>query len=81
MEFACNNGYQASIGMTLFEALYGRPCRSPMCWTDVREVTWEREFGVCARYPDLFSYLVRLSNFEDEISLSGGGCKGSNFFL
>ena len=24
--------------MVLFEALYGRPCRSPVCWTDVREV-------------------------------------------
>ncbi|XP_057493150.1 uncharacterized protein LOC130778637 [Actinidia eriantha] len=29
--------YQASIGMAPFEALYGRPCRSPVCWTDVGE--------------------------------------------
>ncbi|KAK9119098.1 hypothetical protein Scep_017191 [Stephania cephalantha] len=28
-EFAYNNSYQASIGMAPFEALYGRPCRSP----------------------------------------------------
>lgn len=34
-EFAYNNSYQASIGMTPFEALYGRPCRSPICWTEV----------------------------------------------
>ncbi|KAK9125892.1 hypothetical protein Scep_014738 [Stephania cephalantha] len=31
-EFAYNNNYQASIGMPPFEALYGRPCRSPACW-------------------------------------------------
>ena len=37
VEFAYNNNYQASIGMTPFEALYGRPCRSPLCWTEVGE--------------------------------------------
>ena len=30
MEFAYNNSYQCSIGMTLFEALYGRKCRTPV---------------------------------------------------
>ena len=25
--------------MTPFEALYGRPCRSPVCWIDVGEAT------------------------------------------
>ncbi|XP_057485864.1 uncharacterized protein LOC130772142 [Actinidia eriantha] len=37
VEFAYNNSYQASIGMAPFEALYGRPCKSPVCWTDVGE--------------------------------------------
>ena len=37
MEFAYNNSYQASIQMALYEALYGRPCRSPLCWTEVGE--------------------------------------------
>nr|CAN79605.1 hypothetical protein VITISV_011118 [Vitis vinifera] len=36
-EFAYNNDFQASIGMTPFEALYGRRCRSPVCWDDVGE--------------------------------------------
>ncbi|RVW26904.1 Transposon Tf2-12 polyprotein [Vitis vinifera] len=27
--------FQASIGMAPFEALYGRKCRSPICWNDV----------------------------------------------
>ena len=31
VEFAYNNSYQASIQMTPYEALYGRPCRSPIC--------------------------------------------------
>lgn len=30
-EFAYNNSFQASIDMTLFEAIYGRPCISPVC--------------------------------------------------
>ena len=37
VEFAYNNSYQASIQMAPYEALYGRPCRSPLCWTDVGE--------------------------------------------
>ena len=37
MEFAYNNSYQASIQITLYEALYGRPCQSPGCWTEVGE--------------------------------------------
>ena len=37
MEFAYNNSYQVSIQMAPYEALYGRPCRSPVCWTEVGE--------------------------------------------
>ena len=37
VEFAYNNSYQASIQMAPYEALYGRPCRSPLCWTKVGE--------------------------------------------
>ena len=37
MEFAYNNNYQVSIQMAPYEALYGRPCRSPVCWTEVGE--------------------------------------------
>ena len=35
VEFAYNNSYHSSIGMAPFEALYGRPCRSPLCWAEV----------------------------------------------
>ena len=37
VEFAYNNSYQESIHMAPYEALYGRPCRSPICWTEVGE--------------------------------------------
>ena len=37
MEFAYNNSYQASIGMAPYEALYGRKCRTPVCWDEVGE--------------------------------------------
>ena len=37
VEFAYNNSYQASIQMAAYETLYGRPCRSPLCWTKVEE--------------------------------------------
>ena len=37
MEFAYNNRYQASIEMAPFEALYGRKCRTPVCWDEVGE--------------------------------------------
>ncbi|KAD6796243.1 hypothetical protein E3N88_07139 [Mikania micrantha] len=35
IEFSYNNSYNSSIGCAPFEALYGRKCRSPICWTDV----------------------------------------------
>ena len=37
IEFAYNNSYHASIGMPPYEALYGRRCRSPLCWDEVGE--------------------------------------------
>ena len=37
MEFAYNNNYQASIETAPFEALYGRKCRTPVCWDEVGE--------------------------------------------
>jgi len=37
VEFSYNNSYHASIGMPPYEALYGRKCRSPVCWDEVGE--------------------------------------------
>ncbi|KAD3639965.1 hypothetical protein E3N88_29188 [Mikania micrantha] len=34
IEFSYNNSYHTSIQCAPFEALYGRKCRSPVCWTE-----------------------------------------------
>ncbi|GKE44466.1 putative reverse transcriptase domain-containing protein [Tanacetum coccineum] len=35
IEFSYKNSYHANIKAAPFEALYGRKCRSPVCWTEV----------------------------------------------
>ncbi|CAN6725518.1 unnamed protein product [Malus baccata var. baccata] len=35
IEFAYNNSFHSSIGMSPFKALYGKPCRTPLCWSEV----------------------------------------------
>nr|GEY54040.1 putative reverse transcriptase domain-containing protein [Tanacetum cinerariifolium] len=37
VEFSYNNSYHPSIKAVPFEALYGRKCHSPICWTKVGE--------------------------------------------
>jgi hypothetical protein len=44
-EFSYNNGYQASLKMAPFEALYGRKCWAPFMWSEVGERTF---FGPAA---------------------------------
>lgn len=39
VEFSSNNGYQASLQMLPFEALYRRKCRTPLMWSRVGERT------------------------------------------
>ncbi|GJS93192.1 putative reverse transcriptase domain-containing protein [Tanacetum coccineum] len=36
-EFSYNNSYHASIKAVPYEAMYGRKCRSPVCWAKVGE--------------------------------------------
>ncbi|GKF39255.1 putative reverse transcriptase domain-containing protein [Tanacetum coccineum] len=38
VEFSYNNSYHASIKAAPFMALYGRKCRSPVCWVEVGQV-------------------------------------------
>jgi hypothetical protein len=35
MEFTYNNSYHATVGMAPYKALYGRKCRTLLCWEEV----------------------------------------------
>nr|GEU36862.1 putative reverse transcriptase domain-containing protein [Tanacetum cinerariifolium] len=37
VEFSYNNSYHSSVRCAPFEALYGRKCRSPILWAEVRD--------------------------------------------
>nr|GEX70807.1 hypothetical protein [Tanacetum cinerariifolium] len=37
VEFSYNNSYHVSIKAAPYEALYGRKCRSPVCWSEVED--------------------------------------------
>ena len=37
IEFVYNNSFQSSIGMAPYEALYGKKCRTPLCWIELSE--------------------------------------------
>ena len=37
IEFTYNNSFHSSIGMAPYEALYGRRCRTPLCWMEPGE--------------------------------------------
>ncbi|GJW91838.1 putative reverse transcriptase domain-containing protein [Tanacetum coccineum] len=39
-EFSYNNSYHASIKAAPYEALYGRKCRSPVYWAEVRQKSY-----------------------------------------
>nr|GEV80699.1 reverse transcriptase domain-containing protein [Tanacetum cinerariifolium] len=57
VEFSYNNSYHANIKATPFEALYGRKCRSPVCWAEElskREMNFE-PLSLADSFPQLFS--------------------------
>lgn len=37
IKFTYTNSFQATIGMTPYEALYGKKCKSPFYWDEVGE--------------------------------------------
>jgi hypothetical protein len=39
VELSYNNGYQTSLKMSPFEALYGRKCNTPVSWDNLADIT------------------------------------------
>ena len=37
IEFTYNNSFHSTIGMAPYKALYGKRCRTPLCWLEPRE--------------------------------------------
>ena len=37
VEFSYNNGHKTSIGMPPYQALFGRPYRTPLCWDRIED--------------------------------------------
>ncbi|XP_073033834.1 uncharacterized protein [Primulina eburnea] len=73
VEFAYNNSYQSSIQMALFEALYGRRCRSPLYWDDVDRAAVTVRFGMkgklAPRYVGPYEILQRIGTLAYRLAL------------
>ncbi|GKB01212.1 putative reverse transcriptase domain-containing protein [Tanacetum coccineum] len=65
VEFSYNNSYHASIKAAPFEALYGRKCRSPVCWAEVGDIL--KRVGPVAYKLEL---LEELSNVQSTCHIS-----------
>nr|GEW63118.1 putative reverse transcriptase domain-containing protein [Tanacetum cinerariifolium] len=48
-KFSYNNSYHASIKAAPYEALYGRKCRSPMCWAERMQAAQDRQKNYAGR--------------------------------
>ncbi|GKC84944.1 putative reverse transcriptase domain-containing protein [Tanacetum coccineum] len=42
-QFSYNNSYHSSIKMPPYEMLYGRKCRTPICWLKLDNASWLRK--------------------------------------
>ena len=64
VEFEYKKSFQSSIGMTPYEALYGRKCRTPICWTGLSE---KKVIG-----PDLIQEIEKVKMIREGLKGSCG---------
>ncbi|GJX03984.1 putative reverse transcriptase domain-containing protein [Tanacetum coccineum] len=72
VEFSYNNSYHASIKAAPFEALYGRKCRSHVCWAKVGDVQLKRpeiRGKLNPQYIRPFKILKRVSSMAYKLEL------------
>ncbi|GJS53273.1 putative reverse transcriptase domain-containing protein [Tanacetum coccineum] len=64
VEFLYNNSH-TSIKAAPFEALYGRKCRSPICWAEVREAQLTRPKIIHETTEKIFKFRDRMQAVRD----------------
>ena len=65
VEFSYNNSFHTSIKATPFEALYGRKCRSTLCWAEVGDKHLTRPEIVQEMTDKIFQIKDRLKAARD----------------
>nr|GEV90831.1 putative reverse transcriptase domain-containing protein [Tanacetum cinerariifolium] len=63
VEFLYNNGYHTSIKATPFKALYGRKCRSPICWAEVED----RQLTGLEIIHETIEKIVQIKSYEIQV--------------
>ncbi|GJY07215.1 putative reverse transcriptase domain-containing protein [Tanacetum coccineum] len=58
VEFSYNNSYHTSIKAAPYEALYGRKCRSPVCWSEVGDSQLTGPELIC----DMTEKIIQIKN-------------------
>ncbi|GJX97968.1 putative reverse transcriptase domain-containing protein [Tanacetum coccineum] len=69
-KFAYNNSYHASIKIPLYEMLYGRKCRTPVCWDEVGSRELASTDVVLATTEKIETIHERIKEGEDRKCLS-----------
>ncbi|GJV47468.1 reverse transcriptase domain-containing protein [Tanacetum coccineum] len=79
VEFSYNNSCHASIKEVPFEALYGRKCRSPVCWAEVGDVSSDskNEESLTPGTLDHSKSLNGLAHYKEFMSCQPINFKGS----
>ncbi|GJR13351.1 putative reverse transcriptase domain-containing protein [Tanacetum coccineum] len=71
VEFLYNNSYQASIKAAPFEALYGRKCRSPVCWSEVGDSQLTGPEMIREKTEKIVQIKIREIRYAQGIALEG----------